>query len=96
MKLISLKLPCRLSVFFAAVIFFSACSKDDPSPRQALLKVNIEQGYFPAEADTWIFLSDPNGNTIDVRNATDSTSINFVGVKHRSYILTIFKANCTA
>jgi hypothetical protein len=63
--------------------------EDDPGPKKVLLTLNIDPDYFPAENDTWIFISDERGNTIDVRQAKDSIHIKFLGTPRAKVTLSI-------
>ena len=80
-----------LIVFFAgAVCCLQSCFEDDPGPTEVLLTLNIDPDYFLEGYDAWIFISDQNGNTIDVRQATDSTHIKFLGSPQSTLTLSIF------
>lgn len=83
----------RLSLFFmlSGVLLFTQSCNEDPEPKHVLLSLNIEPGYFSDEYDIWMFISDNNGRTIDVRQATDSTQINLTGTPRSTMTLTIFR-----
>lgn len=81
----------RFTFFLSGVAFFiQSCGEDDQRPNEVLMTVNIDVGYFPEEFDYWIFISDKNGKTIDVRQATDSTFIKFLGPQQSTMTMTIF------
>lgn len=73
------------------VFLLQSCDNEDPGPKGVLLEVNIAPDYFPDNYDIWMFISDANGNTIDVRQATDSTHLKFSGHPRGSMTLTVFK-----
>jgi hypothetical protein len=82
----------RLALCFflsGAVLLMQGCTENDPGPKEALLTVNIEAGYFTG-LDVWLFISDEDGKTIDVRQAKDSTRIKFSGAPQATVALTIF------
>jgi hypothetical protein len=70
-------------------LLMKSCTENDPGPKEILLTINIEPGYF-FESDAWLFISDQNGKTIDVRQATDSTHIKFLGTPRETVSLSIF------
>ncbi len=78
-------------IFFlsGSAFLMQGCSENDPGPKDVLLTVNIEAGYFTG-LDAWLFISDGDGKTIDVRQATDSARIKFSGTPQAKVALTIF------
>lgn len=85
-----------LSSFLFGALFMQGCTENDPGPKEVLLTVNIEAGYFLQGSDAWLFISDLDGKTIDVRQATDSTRIKFSGTPHATVALTIFTRVATS
>ncbi len=67
----------RLSVIFFSLGAFliQSCSNNDLSPKNGLLTVTIDPGYYPDDYDNdvWVFISDQNGEPIAVRQVNDST-----------------------
>ncbi len=79
-----------ISFFVGAVCSLQSCLQDDPGPTEVLLTLNIDPGYFDEDWDYWMFISDKDGKTIDVRQAADSTHIKFSGSPQSTLTLSIF------
>jgi hypothetical protein len=88
--LTSFKKMAVVGLFAAVMLFIQSCHEKDPGPKVVLLTVNIDAGYFAADTDPWLFISDDQGRPIDVRHAKDSTHIKFRGEQRGSITLTIF------
>ena len=82
------KLLLPITLFLCSALIHSCDEKD--GSLTPLLTIHIEPDYFFENSETWLFISDTHGNTIDVRNATDSTEIKFFGPLSRSFTLTVF------
>lgn len=82
-------------IFSTVVALIQSCSDNDPRPKEVLLTVEIDPGYFYTGFDAWIFISDKNGNPIDVRQATDSTLIKFIGAPQSTITFSIFNRSTT-
>jgi hypothetical protein len=73
-----------------AILLLQGCLEDEPKPTEVLLTVNIEADYFKG-LNSWLFISNEDGKTIDVRQANDSTRIRFSGIPGEQTVsLTIF------